>query len=791
MAIKAKGRLTFNKVDKMVNTYVRYSNDGGKTFTNSPKSDYSEVPDAGRNLLLSTNSVITNNEYRIQGYRLTRKLEWGKTYTFSCKFKAGNDRTEFRGYYKGGIFNLLGIELKEKESWVYLKSTFTLPTEEKASDKQKVVYNNTNPPFINIYVGPKKSKSISSITEAKLEIGNTATPYSPAPEDIDIGTTTGDWIGTCESDNNYPLADPSDYTWTKVKGEQGNPGTPAYALNLSPSHLVFDTDNAGIVPLTSLSANTCTVRVTKGTEQKIPTIKLGNWLNGKPSLNQNGVISITAISKDSATGMSFGCGYVDFTATLDGKNFLGRIYWEVNIHKVTAKAITEMNAWGGEVRSLKKTVSGGLTSILSRLKVAEDNINLEIKKTISCQNLLIGSSLLMEEVTVYGESKNILGGIPKAQVEIGNNPTFAVHGARYIHVRSVGNKQAVSAGTRMFATNLDPNGTYTLGVWLMCKDKSKLDEGLWCEVQYDDIDGVFGWYFAERINVQDSGVWQRYSVTFGKDGKHGSIPKNIRNLRVNFCVRYNGEVYLSNFTLVRGSKDVEGATDDGELIQAFSRTGINIKDRKIEAQADNFEIKNNAGKTTFSVDAEGNLVGTGNARFDGIMSSGVTVINPRNFLEYQGGNGYTSIGVGKLKPRIEFRGDDTKTGDERFKFYNPNGAAFSPPTYNTGAMIFLVGYSKSDSTWNEAMRRCVGHLFTFYNRLEHLKNIDRLSNIDFYCYTVRNESGAQFWKKDSTFGYGGHLNPGEFVTLRADPDTEGGVETIRWTAVAYGKSAAF
>ena len=53
----------------------------------------------------------------------------------------------------------------------------------------------------------------------------------------------------------------------------------------------------------------------------------------------------------------------------------------------------------------------------------------------------------------------------------------------------------------------------------------------------------------------------------------------------------------------------------------LNKTGIDIEAGKITAKTDNFEIKNNNGDTTFSVDEEGNIIGSGNASFAGTISS--------------------------------------------------------------------------------------------------------------------------------------------------------------------------
>ncbi len=55
----------------------------------------------------------------------------------------------------------------------------------------------------------------------KVEEGETATPWSPAPEDQQRGTTPGEWMGIAFSDKGYPPFDVNEYTWSRTKGDPG------------------------------------------------------------------------------------------------------------------------------------------------------------------------------------------------------------------------------------------------------------------------------------------------------------------------------------------------------------------------------------------------------------------------------------------------------------------------------------------------------------------------------------------------------------------------------------------
>lgn len=74
---------------------------------------------------------------------------------------------------------------------------------------------------IDLKIGTSNASYIS-FRYPQLEYGNSASPWTPAPEDCTFGTTEGEYMGTLVWDNPYPSNDPNDYTWGKVKGETGN-----------------------------------------------------------------------------------------------------------------------------------------------------------------------------------------------------------------------------------------------------------------------------------------------------------------------------------------------------------------------------------------------------------------------------------------------------------------------------------------------------------------------------------------------------------------------------------------
>ena len=78
-----------------------------------------------------------------------------------------------------------------------------------------IINNIQNAKYIAIGYRSTTDDTLRVLTykNAKIEYGDTATPWTPAPEDCTFGTTEGEYMGTLVWDKPYPSNDPNDYTW--------------------------------------------------------------------------------------------------------------------------------------------------------------------------------------------------------------------------------------------------------------------------------------------------------------------------------------------------------------------------------------------------------------------------------------------------------------------------------------------------------------------------------------------------------------------------------------------------
>ena len=93
------------------------------------------------------------------------------------------------------------------------------------------------------------------------------------------------------------------------------------------------------------------------------------------------------------------------------------------------------------------------------------------------------------------------------------------------------------------------------------------------------------------------------------------------------------QISLSKPKLEVGATMTEWTAKRTDMVdkQALLATGIDIENKKIVATADNFVVRNNSGTLTFSIDEEGNIVGSGGASFNGPMKATTFTLNSTYF----------------------------------------------------------------------------------------------------------------------------------------------------------------
>lgn len=139
----------------------------------------------GRNLILKSSVKKENQDYLIAEYPLSQNNQYinGEEYTITIWGNLNPAKTHFSVYNSGGYVELCQLSkisegvysgtFRWKNSIVWRESTYTADNS-----------------FLNVYQVQDTVNAVSSIEKIKLEKGNIATDWSPAPEDIFAEITT-------------------------------------------------------------------------------------------------------------------------------------------------------------------------------------------------------------------------------------------------------------------------------------------------------------------------------------------------------------------------------------------------------------------------------------------------------------------------------------------------------------------------------------------------------------------------------------------------------------------------
>lgn len=124
----------------------------------------------GKNLILESDTERTNSYYLTGRYYLSENLRKGEKYTIQLWGNLGEKKESFGLWLQQGVIGV-GIVLKKGNNYGTL--TFTCP-----NVASLTVLNS-----IDIYALEPSVTASSTITKIKLELGNKATDWTPAPED--------------------------------------------------------------------------------------------------------------------------------------------------------------------------------------------------------------------------------------------------------------------------------------------------------------------------------------------------------------------------------------------------------------------------------------------------------------------------------------------------------------------------------------------------------------------------------------------------------------------------------
>ena len=420
-------------------TYIRYSNDK-KTFT-QPK-EWKETGNYadGRNLMPESYKKFNRPEEiftipYLQTCKQGQKIDLTVSFDYHIpdNFEQGRIGIEFyfqlhgKDYYYGHWANKKG--------------------DGRTSKTLQILYGKNNAAGVFNQLFDKAQQRINEayITNIKIELGNNATPWTPAPEDQALGTTPGKFIGTLVWDKPYPSPKIEDYTWSEIEpksivsvkrmfgvsqdaatepaayaetapqltginkylwaydivtytdntttetthaivgvyGDTGKEGKDAISVRLSSEYIIIDTDSSGaITPEQLLNAYT-EVMAFRGTTP-IPVVILPAQTTTSPGISisvQRERIQVSAVATDPETGYAYASGWIEVGVRADGVNFGLRIFIGTNVHRKLAQWVHDNENFRSEFTTLKNDYQGNKQEWNSKIQQNAQAITQKVAKT--------------------------------------------------------------------------------------------------------------------------------------------------------------------------------------------------------------------------------------------------------------------------------------------------------------------------------------------------------------------------------------------------------------------------
>lgn len=234
-------------------------------------------------------------------------------------------------------------------------------------------------------------------------------------------------------------------------------GDDAYRVEVSPSTLVFDTNENGLVDSATLSGKYATVTVYKG-NQKISADNLSlpsNYATKKHTnvdgsiSNSNGEarITIDRIEQETISGdekVSKSSGQISFPIDVFGER--STLMWvtvnvQVNVAKFTGSVAFDNKGYKAQFDELSKgggaATKNELTQATSKFEQTAREISLSVsEKSIARRNLLVGSAFLRED------NNRIISNDARIEINSGYQGTNCIH---VIDATEAGNPHYVGA----------------------------------------------------------------------------------------------------------------------------------------------------------------------------------------------------------------------------------------------------------------------------------------------------------------------------------------------------------
>lgn len=301
------------------------------------------------------------------------------------------------------------------------------------SDSSAIIYDRESIPVIKDGKNGNDGISGNSIIPAYIRSKDNPTPPTstdknnldngwslviPSVADVPLWQSNGKEVFTRENGGTTKSKIESWSEPFRVTGENGTDGKDAYRVVVSPSALIFDTDDNGKVAESSISGKTATIRVYQGDKDvsnqfskhdSLPSNKY-NCNGSLMGLNTFPLeIQVTKIeTQDVATEgqestISKTNGFLEFILTNGSTNVTAHVDVQVNVAKFTGQMVNTNKRFSKTLTEVSNSVKdkldkSDLNEFKAEITQTAREISLSVsEKSIGRRNLLVGSAFLRED----------------------------------------------------------------------------------------------------------------------------------------------------------------------------------------------------------------------------------------------------------------------------------------------------------------------------------------------------------------------------------------------------------
>lgn len=323
---------------------------------------------------------------------------------------------------------------------------------------------------------------------------------------------------------------------------------------------------------------------------------------------------------------------------------------------------------------------------VSKIEQTTDKISLQVETTTNLKNCIVGSALRpWDEIT-------------KIAVSLSQTVTITsgggVGGSNYATFSASGATANTFTGLYFKDVRVTAGKTYVFSVWT--KLVGLLDNGAYYSIKRFD-NGTEGAVVKSGNFVPSLNDWKLFTTTF-------TVPDGCTKLLLEIAVRRNGAFNVCRPMIMEGTEyggwslSPYDKTEAGKLESGLKRAGIDIEIGKITATANKFEVRNNSGETTASVNEKG-LLEVGAGLFGGFVKKKKTIITPENIDQYRIPAASLSVVLFDFTNAgsfVEFQGDfynyfKTVQVDIILPFYNPKDNLYNLHGVPTDEALQYVG----------------------------------------------------------------------------------------------------